>query len=77
MDENYKSELITNAIESRRREVTEYQVNIDNYRMAIDRIKDDAEMKEFKEHLENLLSASVREQRKAQLMLDVLELQSK
>jgi hypothetical protein len=77
MDETYKSELIATAIKARRREVTEYQVNIDNYRMAIERIKDDADMKEFKKQLENLLSASVREQKKAQIMLDALQLQLK
>lgn len=72
MDQEFRQELLRSALEGRIREVTEYQVNIDNYRLAIERIGDDETMQEFKAVLENLLQSSVVECRKAQLMMDVV-----
>jgi transcriptional regulator CtsR len=71
----YQKEILTSAFEGRTKEVTEYQVNIDNFRLAIERIGDDVELQEFKQQLQVLLSSSVLEQRKAQIMLDVIRLQ--
>lgn len=68
----YHRELLTNALDAREREVTEYQVNIDNYRRAIEKIGEDAELHPFKEQLDALLSASILEQRKAKIMLEVV-----
>jgi hypothetical protein len=71
--EQYQIELLTGAREMRQREVIEYQVNIDNYRLAIARISDtDTDMLEFRDHLQSLLDSSIREQKKAQLILDVV-----
>lgn len=56
----------------RTQEVLDYQINIDNYRAAIARIGSDEDMADFKKQLESLLSASIREQKKAQIMLDVV-----
>lgn len=75
MDPNYKTEILATALEGRRREVTEYQVNIDNYRMALERIGDDPDLEPFKAQIEANLAASIREQKKAQIMLDVIEAQ--
>lgn len=72
MDQELRQEMLKSALEGRIREVTEYQVNIDNYRLAIERIGDDETMQEFKAVLENLLQSSVVECRKAQLMMDVV-----
>jgi hypothetical protein len=75
MDNNYKNEILNAAMTARVKEVTEYQVNIDNFRLAILRIGDDVEMQDFKTNLQNLLASSLLEQRKAQIMLDVIKSQ--
>lgn len=72
MDPKIRQELLESALKARIQEVTEYQVNIDNYRLAIERIGNDETMQEFKAILENLLQSSIVECRKAQLMLDVV-----
>ena len=75
MLKEYKVELLSAALEARKKEVTEYQVNIDNFTLAIDKIKDDSELLEFKKQLEELLRTSIYEQRKAKVMLEVIESQ--
>ena len=75
MNQEYRTEILTSALDARIREVTEYQVNIDNFRLAIERIGDDAELQEFKAQIEQLLASSRLEQRKAQVMLDVIKTQ--
>lgn len=75
MTESYRKELLLSALEHRNREVTEYQVNIDNFHLAIEKIGDDVEMADFKTQLEGLLKSSIYEQRKAQIMLEVLQYQ--
>jgi hypothetical protein len=76
MIESYRIETLTNALEGRRREITEYQINIDNFRLAIDKIKDDdIELQSFKAHLQTLLQENIIEQRKSQIMLEVIEQQ--
>lgn len=69
----YQREILTSALEARERELIEYQVNIDNYRLAIDKIADDdEELQPFKEQLENLLRSSLLEQRKSTIIRDVI-----
>jgi transcriptional regulator CtsR len=75
MNTAYRTELLQNSLDGRIREVTEYQVNIDCFRLAIDMVGDEASMQPFKEHLQELLSSSLIEQRKAQIMLDVVSKQ--
>jgi hypothetical protein len=75
MLEEYKKEMLTTSLEGRKKEVTEYQVNIDNFRLAIEKIGDDAELAEFKANLQNLLKSSILEQRKAKIMLEVIQSQ--
>jgi hypothetical protein len=67
-----KTEMLTEAITYREREVLEYQVNIDNYRLAIVKAAQDPDMVEFKAQLESLLTSSIIEQKKAKIMLEVL-----
>lgn len=63
-------------LEMRNNEISEYQLNIDNFKRAI--IKIDTEyasnqdMLEFKKHLETLLADNQREQLKSIIMRDVL-----
>lgn len=75
MDTQYKNELLKNAVTTRIKEVTEYQVNIDNFRLALEKIKNDPYLVDFKTQLENLLKANIYEQRKAQVMLEVIQSQ--
>jgi hypothetical protein len=72
---NYHREILIAALDARIKEVTEYQVNIDNFRLAIERVGDDPELQDFKANLSGLLASSILEQRKAQIMLDVIRAQ--
>jgi hypothetical protein len=73
MDIKYKQELLQVALDARKKEVTEYQVNIDNFRLAIQKIGDNPELAEFKTQLESLLKSSLYEQSKAKIMLEVIQ----
>ena len=75
MNHEYRKEILTAALDARIKEVTEYQVNIDNFRTAIDLIGDDPEMAEFKEQLHGLLTSSIKEQAKAKTMLLAVTMQ--
>ena len=75
MNLEYRYEMLTSSLEARIREVTEYQVNIDNFVMAIELVGDDQELAEFRLQLESMLQSSRLEQRKAQVMLDVIRKQ--
>ena len=75
MNHEYRKEILTAALDARIKEVTEYQVNIDNYRLAIEKIGDDEELRPFKQQIQALLASSLLEQRKAQIMLDVIRCQ--
>lgn len=69
----YHKEILTSALDARVKEITEYQVNIDNFGMAIEKIGDDPDLQEFKTHLSGLLASSILEQKKAKIMLSVIE----
>lgn len=69
----YQRELLESALVAREREIIEYKVNIDNFRLAIDRAGDDPDLQEFKVQLQNLLASSLLEQKKAQIMHDVIK----
>ena len=75
MNPTYHREILTAALDARIKEVTEYQVNIDNFRLALVRIGDDPELQEFKAQIEGLLASSIFEQKKARIMLDVIQSQ--
>lgn len=73
MNLTYRTEILVAALEGRIKEVTEYQVNIDNFQRAIVKCGDDPELAEFKKQLQTLLASSLHEQKKAQIMLDVIK----
>ena len=75
MNPTYHREILTAALDARIKEVTEYQVNIDNFRLALVRIGDDPELQEFKAQVESLLASSIFEQKKAKIMLEVVQSQ--
>lgn len=68
----YKKEILKNSLEARIKEVEDYQINIDNFRLALEKVGDDTEMASFKTQLEDLLKGNIYEQRKAKIMLEVL-----
>lgn len=71
-----KQETLQAAYEARVDEVEQYQINIDNYRLAIAEIADDdVELQPFKQQLQDLLKSSLLEQRKAAIMLKVIKSQ--
>jgi hypothetical protein len=69
-----KQIVLHQAAEQREREILDYQINIDNYRLAIKKIEQESidDLLEFKTQLESLLQSSVLEQAKAKLIYDVI-----
>jgi hypothetical protein len=71
-----KLETLKSALEGRNEEITGYQINIDNYARAIDKINtehaDNTAIIEFKDNLTHLLSTSKIEQLKAIIIRDVI-----
>jgi len=65
---------IPELIQARQDEVEHYQFNIDNYRAAIEIAKEDHELTPFVGQLENLLKSELYEQKKAKVMLKVMQL---
>jgi hypothetical protein len=74
-----KLELLTQNAEMRRASIEAYQMNIDNYTLAVadinENFSDDPEMQAFKARLEELLVTERREQGKEKIMLRALEAQ--
>lgn len=75
-----REEILKSSLDARVQEVMHYQMNIDNYRIALDEIgklPDDerAELSGFTEQLRTLLSSEKLEQKKAQIMLAVIKQQ--
>ena len=70
-----KHEILADALTQRMDEVQGYQINIDNYRIAIDLAKDDPELTAFVQQLQDLLKSSIFEQKKASIMLQVIQQQ--
>jgi len=72
-----KQEILQKAAEDREQEVMLYQINIDNFSLAIKRVDampeyERKELAEFRSDLLMRLVDSRREQKKAQIMLDVI-----
>lgn len=67
-----KEEMLRSALTAREEEVLHYQINIDNYQRAIVKAKQDPELADFVIKLEELLSSSRLEQKKAVIIRDVI-----
>ena len=76
-----KFETLQNAFEARENEILEYQINIDNYKRAIDKINAEyltnPEIIKFRDQLIKLLEEHKTEQLKAIIIRDVIEEQLK
>lgn len=77
-----KKTILEQAVQARKDEVLGYQINIDNYTLALAHIDnmpeaEQVELAEFKVALTGLLKSEMLEQKKAKIMLAVIEQQLK
>lgn len=75
-----KQEILKINIDARIQEIEHYQINIDNYTMALEVMNDlptveREELARFAEQISNLLVSETFEQKKAKIMLTVLQKQ--
>jgi hypothetical protein len=75
-----KHEILKEALVAREQEVMGYQINIDNYTIALEEIsklsvEEKAELSGFADQLRTLLSSEKLEQKKAKIMLAVIQRQ--
>jgi hypothetical protein len=75
-----RQEILAKALDGREQEVMHYQINIDNYVLALEEIDkmspdDRAELSSFSEQLRTLLTSEKLEQKKAKVMLAVIKKQ--
>lgn len=80
METKTREEILTSSMEAREQEVMHYQINIDNYTLALDEVskmsaEDRAELAGFAEQLRTLLASERLEQKKSKIMLNVLKQQ--
>jgi hypothetical protein len=75
-----REEILAASLDARVQEVMHYQINIDNYAIALEEIgnlppDERAELSAFTEQLRTLLASEKLEQKKAKIMLNVLKRQ--
>jgi hypothetical protein len=70
-----KQQILSDALIQREDEILGYQINIDNYKLAIELASQDPDLAEFTENLHNLLASSILEQKKAKIMYEVIKKQ--
>jgi hypothetical protein len=75
-----REEILQSAANARVQEIMHYQINIDNYTLALEEISqmssdDQTELSEFTNQLSGLLATEKLEQKKAKIMLAVLQKQ--
>lgn len=75
-----KEQILKSALEAREQEIMHYQINIDNYTLALSEIsklskEEQEELFDFSEQLRLLLVSEKLEQKKSKIMFKVLESQ--
>ncbi len=80
MENKSREEILKTSLEARESEVMHYQINIDNYTLALQEIEtlsadERAELSAFTEQLRTLLTSEKLEQKKAKIMLAVVKKQ--
>ena len=72
-----KQEILAQALAARQQEIMHYQINIDNYTLAIEHItaSGDSDLDDFQRHLTSLLATEKLEQKKARVIHDVIQQQ--
>ena len=79
--EQTRKEILAASLHAREQEVMHYQINIDNYTIALDEISklpdgEREELAEFAKQLAGLLASEKIEQKKAKIMLSVIKRQA-
>lgn len=79
-DVKTREEILKMALDARVQEVMHYQINIDNYSLALEQIanlpaEERAELSDFQSQLKSLLASEKLEQKKAKIMLSVIQQQ--
>ncbi len=72
-----REEILKMSIDGRKQEIMHYQINIDNYTLALQEIaalpkEEQKELEQFANQLNNLLESEKLEQKKSKIMLNVL-----
>lgn len=80
MDNQTREEILKTALDARTQEVMMYQININNYALALERISqlpadERAELSGFSDQLRSLLASEKLEHKKAIIMLSVIQSQ--
>ena len=72
-----KKEILSQALQARIDEVEGYQINIENYTLAIAYINEtnDEELSGFKKQLTDLLATEKLEQKKSKVILEIIKKQ--
>lgn len=75
-----REEILAMSLDARVQEIMHYQINIDNYSLALEEIAalpidERAELSEFADQLRTLLASEKLEQKKAKIMLAVVQRQ--
>ena len=75
-----REEILSSALVAREQEVMGYQINIDNYTLALEEISklppdERAELAAFTDQLRTLFASEKMEQKKAKIMLMVIQQQ--
>jgi len=73
-----REEILASSLEARVQEIMYYQINIDNYSIALKKIaelppSEQLELSGFVEQLKTLLASEQLEQKKAKIMLSVIQ----
>ena len=80
MENQTREQILAASLDARLQEVMHYQINIDNYTLALAEIEnlpeqDRYELRVFADQLQNLLISEILEQKKANIMLAVVKKQ--
>lgn len=80
MEMKTREEILAASLEAREQEVMHYQINIDNYTIALAEIRklsdeEQGELQPFADQLRGLLASEKLEQKKAKIMLAVVKQQ--
>ena len=75
-----REEILAMSLEAREQEIMHYQINIDNYTLALEEMgylppAERAELAGFAEQIRGLLTSEMLEQKKAKIMMAVIKKQ--
>ena len=80
MEHQTREQILVAAVDMREQEIMRYQINIDNYTLALEHIRslpahEQEELEAFRQQLSTLLASEKLEQKKAKIMLTVIKQQ--